>query len=248
MCCQSRQKEIHEGSEINRGDSNAVVVGVFNVFAQKPAASSAPLDRTVLPIPEPKYPHITESMPAKPRLRRVSRSRRPPGPNVLIVLIDDMGFGQSSAFGGPIHMPTVGTPGQQRPALQQFSYHRALFSYAVGPVDGTQSPVNNFGSIIGDRHRVPRTDRRPPEQRRAAGGDVPAERLQHRRLRQVPRNRRRGRSVPPGPTDRWPTRSGFDKFYGFIGGETNQWAPLIYDGMIQVEVPQGSRTTTSRPT
>src|SRR5208283_4445475 len=38
-----------------------------------------------------------------------------------------------------------------------------------------------------------------------------------------------------GPTDRWPTRSGFDKFYGFIGGETNQWAPLIYDGMTQVE-------------
>ena len=41
---------------------------------------------------------------------------------------------------------------------------------------------------------------------------------------------------PSGPTDRWPTRSGFDKFYGFMGGETNQWAPLIYDGMTQVEV------------
>jgi arylsulfatase len=40
------------------------------------------------------------------------------------------------------------------------------------------------------------------------------------------------------PTDRWPTRSGFDKFYGFIGGETNQWAPLIYDGMNQVEPPK----------
>ena len=42
---------------------------------------------------------------------------------------------------------------------------------------------------------------------------------------------------PSGPTDRWPTRSGFDKFYGFIGGETNQWAPLLYDGMVQVELP-----------
>jgi arylsulfatase A-like enzyme len=42
---------------------------------------------------------------------------------------------------------------------------------------------------------------------------------------------------PSGPTDRWPTRQGFDKFYGFMGGETNQWAPLIYDGMTQVEVP-----------
>ena len=43
---------------------------------------------------------------------------------------------------------------------------------------------------------------------------------------------------PSGPTDRWPTRSGFDKFYGFIGGEANQWAPAIYDGMNQVEPPK----------
>jgi len=42
---------------------------------------------------------------------------------------------------------------------------------------------------------------------------------------------------PSGPTDRWPTRSGFDKFYGFMGGETNQWSPAIYDGMTKVEVP-----------
>jgi arylsulfatase len=40
-----------------------------------------------------------------------------------------------------------------------------------------------------------------------------------------------------GPYDRWPTRSGFDKFYGFIGGETNQWAPAIYDGTVRVEPP-----------
>lgn len=41
-----------------------------------------------------------------------------------------------------------------------------------------------------------------------------------------------------GPTDRWPTRNGFDKFYGFMGGETNQWSPLIYDGMTKVEAPK----------
>jgi len=40
-----------------------------------------------------------------------------------------------------------------------------------------------------------------------------------------------------GPFDRWPTRSGFDKFYGFVGGETNQWAPLIYDGTSKIEAP-----------
>jgi arylsulfatase len=40
-----------------------------------------------------------------------------------------------------------------------------------------------------------------------------------------------------GPYDRWPTHSGFDHFYGFIGGETNQWSPAVYDGVTRVEVP-----------
>jgi arylsulfatase A-like enzyme len=40
-----------------------------------------------------------------------------------------------------------------------------------------------------------------------------------------------------GPTDRWPTRQGFDKFCGFMGGEANQWSPLVYDGTTQIETP-----------
>lgn len=43
-----------------------------------------------------------------------------------------------------------------------------------------------------------------------------------------------------GPFDRWPTRQGIDKFYGFLGGETNHWAPFIYDGTHQVELPEDS--------
>ncbi len=50
--------------------------------------------------------------------------------------------------------------------------------------------------------------------------------------------RRPGRFRSPGPFDRWPTHSGFDKFYGFIGGETNQWAPAIFDGTVRVEQAQ----------
>src|SRR5262249_46134973 len=40
-----------------------------------------------------------------------------------------------------------------------------------------------------------------------------------------------------GPYTMWPTQSGFEKFYGFLGGETNQWAPLLYDGVTRVELP-----------
>ena len=41
-----------------------------------------------------------------------------------------------------------------------------------------------------------------------------------------------------GPHDRWPTRQGFDKFYGFLGGETNQWAPYLFDGVTPIEIPE----------
>src|SRR5256712_3876747 len=65
-------------------------------------------DRTVLPIPEPTYPHSTvfdvRNATPPPRFEVKAPAK---APNVLIVLIDDMGFGQSSAFGGPIQMPTV---------------------------------------------------------------------------------------------------------------------------------------------
>jgi len=49
---------------------------------------------------------------------------------------------------------------------------------------------------------------------------------------------------PSGPTNRWPNRSGFDEFYGFMGGETNQWAPFLYHNLSPVEVRR-TRTTTS---
>jgi len=52
---------------------------------------------------------------------------------------------------------------------------------------------------------------------------------------------------PVGPQDRWPTRSGFETFYGFLGGETNQWAPTPYDGVALTEPPERpARRTAGR--
>jgi arylsulfatase len=73
-----------------------------------PARVLLPTDRTVLPIPEPQYPHSTvfnaRNATPPPRFEVKAPTN---APNILIILLDDMGFGQSSAFGGPIHMPTV---------------------------------------------------------------------------------------------------------------------------------------------
>ena len=89
------------------------------------SAQNAPLDRTVLPIPEPSYPHITEldarNAKAPPRFE----VKAPAGaPNVLIILIDDMGFGQSERLRRADPHADAGAAGQQRPALQPISTPR----------------------------------------------------------------------------------------------------------------------------
>ena len=76
------------------------------------AQAADKLDRTVLPVPEPKVPAITtfdaRNVKAPPRFEVKAPAQ---APNVLLVMIDDMGFGMSSAFGGPIHMPHHRPPG-----------------------------------------------------------------------------------------------------------------------------------------
>ena len=95
------------------------------------AQTTGALDRTVLPIPEPKRPTITEldarNAKAPPRFE----VKAPQGaPNVVIVLIDDIGFGQPSTFGGPIHMPTLEQLADERAELQPLPHHRALLADA----------------------------------------------------------------------------------------------------------------------
>jgi arylsulfatase A-like enzyme len=200
-----------------------------------PTRVVVPTDRTVLPIPEPQYPHSTvfNARNATPPPRFEVKAP-PNAPNVLIVLIDDMGFGQSSAFGGPIHMPTV--EGLANSGLRYNEFHTtALCSPTRSALlTGRNHHMNNFGSIAETATAFPgQTGQRPnsvatiAEMLRLNGYSTAAFGKNHETAP--------WEVSPSGPTDRWPTRQGFDKFYGFMGGETNQWAPLIYDGMIQVK-------------
>ena len=88
---------------------------------QAPAAESVTLDRSVLPIPEPNYPNSAtlDARDATPPPRFQVKAPES-APNVLIVLIDDMGFGMSGAFGGPIQMPTVERLANQGLRYNQF--------------------------------------------------------------------------------------------------------------------------------
>lgn len=217
---------------------------VLTALAAVPAAaqgaaapSTGPVDRTVLPIAEPKYPHseIFNARNATPPPR--FEVKAPAGaPNVLIVLIDDMGFGQSSAFGGPINMQTVEALANEGLSYNQFHTTALCSPTRAALLSGRNHHMNNMGSITETATLFPgQTGQRP----NSVASVAEMLRLNGYSTAHFGKNHETAawEVSPSGPTDRWPTRQGFDKFYGFMGGETNQWAPLIYDGMNQVELP-----------
>ena len=199
---------------------------------QKPApgAGADGLDRTVLPINEPESSAITEldaRNATAPKRFHVTAPAK--APNVVIVLLDDIGFGHSSAFGGPINMPTL-----ERLAANGLKYNCFHTTALSSPtrtalLTGYNHHSNNAGAIMevatafpGNTGIRPQTITPVAEVLRLNGYSTAAFGKYH--------------ETPPweasvsGPYDRWPTQSGFDKFYGFIGGETNQWHPMVYDG------------------
>ena len=107
-----------------------------------------PTDRMVLPIPEPTVPEITtfDARNATPPPRFVVEA--PKGaPNVLIVLIDDMGFGMSEAFGGPIHMPTVTRLANNGLRYNEFHTTALCSPTRAALLSGRNHHVNNMGSV-----------------------------------------------------------------------------------------------------
>jgi arylsulfatase A-like enzyme len=201
-----------------------------------PAATT--LDRTVLPIPEPDYPHATELDARKATPPPRFEVKAPEGaPNVLIVLIDDMGFGMSSAFGGPIHMPTVDRLASEGLRFNQFHTTALCSPTRTALLSGRNHHMNNMGSITETATAFPgNTGQRPSnvaplaEMLRLNGYSTSFFGKNHETAA--------WEVSPSGPTTRWPTRSGFDEFYGFIGGETNQWAPFLYHNLSPVEIPR----------
>ncbi len=155
---------------------------------------------------------------------------------MVIVLIDDIGFGHSSAFGGPIHMPTLEKLAAVGCGTTASTPRRCAARRGWRSLTGHNHHANNAGAIMevatafpGNTGVRPSTITPLAEILRQNGYSTAAFGKYHE-------------TAPwevsvSGPFDRWPTRSGFDKFYGFIGGETNQWAPAIYDGTMRIEPP-----------
>jgi arylsulfatase len=155
-------------------------------------------------------------------------------PNVVVVVLDDLGFGSSSAFGGPCRMPTADRLADD--GLRYTRFHvtalcsptrQALMTgrnhHSVG-MGGTTEMATSAPGYTGFRPRSAATMARTLQ---ANGYSTAAFGKWH----QTPPSE----ISPVGPFDRWPTGEGFDHFYGFMGAEMNHWSPLLYEGTTPVE-------------
>lgn len=197
------------------------------------------IDRTVLPIQEPERPTFSEldvrNVKEKPPLFAVKAPEK--APNVVIVLIDDIGFGGPSTFGGPINTPTLDRLAQSGLLFNNFHTTALCSPTRVALKCGRNHHSANAGSIMesstgfpGNTGQVPNNIAPLAEMLRLNGYSTGAFGKWHETAA--------WETSVSGPFDRWPTRQGFDKFYGFIGGETDQWYPLIYDGLTRVTPPE----------
>ncbi len=195
--------------------------------------------RTVLPSPDRTLPALTtyDAKDPETSFPAIEPLRPPDGaPNVLVVLIDDVGFGASSAFGGPVHMPTA-----ERLAGHGLKYTRFHTTALCSPtraalLSGRNHHTVGMGTITELATSAPGyTGMRPntcaplPEILKLNGYAT----AHVGKCHEVPV----WETSPAGPFDRWPTGNGFEYFYGFIGGETNQWYPDLVENTTNIEQP-----------
>jgi arylsulfatase len=161
-------------------------------------------------------------------------------PNVIIVLLDDLGFGATGTFGGPIPTPTL--QGLASQGLRYNNFHTtALCSPTRAALkSGRNHHTASMGFITematsfpGATGQIPNSVAPLAEMLRLNGYSTGAFGKWHETAV--------WETSVSGPSDRWPLHQGFDKFYGFVGGETNQWAPYLLDGSTPVELPENPR-------
>ncbi len=196
------------------------------------------IPRHILPIPDRSYVGLTTYDAKDPdtKFPPIKPLRPPEGaPNVLVVLLDDVGFASSSAFGGVINTPTA-----ERLAGNGLKFNRFHTTALCSPtrqamLTGRNHHSVNMGSVCelatsapGYSSVLPKT-KAPLAMTLKLNGYSTA---QFGKCHEVPV----WETSPMGPFDQWPTGGGgFEYFYGFIGGETNQFYPAIYEGTTPIE-------------
>jgi arylsulfatase len=195
-------------------------------------------DRRILPIPDrpydgPVYEDAKDPAATFPPITPL----RPPAsaPNVLIVLIDDAGFACSSAFGGPCQTPTAERLSRDGLRFSRFHTTALCSPTRAALLSGRNHHTVGMGGITELATSAPGYDSVRPNtcaplaETLKLNGYATA---QFGKCHEVPV----WETSPLGPFDSWPSGGGgFEHFFGFIGGETNQYYPALYDGTTPVE-------------
>jgi len=202
---------------------------------QTVSSSNGEMDRAILPIQPPKRDAITELDARNVKTPELFEVKAPEGaPNIVVVLIDDIGFGASNTFGGPISTPTFDRLANNGLRFNRFHTTALCSPTRASLLSGRNHHAVNVGSVMevatgfpGNIGQRPDNAKYVAETLRQNGYSTAAFGKWHETAA--------WEVSVSGPFFRWPTNSGFDKFYGFIGGETNQWDPVIYDGVTKIE-------------
>jgi arylsulfatase len=199
------------------------------------------LQREILPIPDPKHVGLTTYDARDPNTKYppIVPLRPPQGaPNVLIVLLDDVGFSASSAFGGPCHTPTA-----ERLAANGLKYNRFHTTALCSPtrqalLTGRNHHSVGMGAITEMATSAPGNNSIRPKEKAPVAEILKLNgysTAQFGKCHEVPV----WETSPMGPFDAWPTGGGgFEYFYGFVGGEANQYYPGLYQGTTAIEPPK----------
>ncbi len=207
---------------------------LFCLFVFTNMMAQEKMDRTVLPIQPPPHKPVTTMDARDAKKAERFEIKAPEGaPNVVIVLIDDIGFGATSTFGGAISTPTFDRLANNGLKFNRFHTTALCSPTRASLLSGRNHHNMNVGSVMevatgfyGNQGIRPDNAKYFAETLRQNGYSTAAFGKWHETAT--------WEVSVSGPFTRWPTNSGFDKFYGFIGGETNQWDPVIFDGVTKV--------------
>ena len=198
------------------------------------SSSNGEMDRTILPIQPPTLEKVTVMDARDAEKPPIFAIEAPEGaPNFVVVLIDDIGFGATSTFGGAINTPTFDKLADNGLRFNRFHTTALCSPTRASLLSGRNHHNVNVGSVMevatgfyGNQGIRPDNAKYFAETLRLNGYSTAAFGKWHETAT--------WEVSVSGPFARWPTNSGFDKFYGFIGGETNQWDPVIFDGVTKV--------------
>jgi arylsulfatase len=204
---------------------------------------SAQTDGSVLPFPSPPSESVTKARLQDSTMKWPKQPQRLPAdaPNIMIVLIDDIGFGVADTFGGEVHTPALTRLAKEGIRYNAFHTTSICSPTRAALLTGRNHTRVGSGTIAeravafdGYTGIIPKTAATMAEVLKEYGYNTSAFGKWH--------NTPATETTAMGPKDRWPNGYGFEYFYGFLAGETSQYEPRLYENYNTVEPPHDDPT------